>query len=123
MALSDACFEFTETIIAAAQELLEAVEWYDDSLLIMAAALPLMRPGLLAGAILFRPFSPSCRGRSTRSACGRLQSKRQYGLTTFVSPYAEDGPERSNTRSSEQSWPFYCQRRWLVVVGNLSSVT
>ena len=30
MALSDDCFEFTETIIAAAQELLAAVEWYDD---------------------------------------------------------------------------------------------
>ena len=30
MALSDACSEFTETIISATQELLAAVEWYDD---------------------------------------------------------------------------------------------
>jgi hypothetical protein len=30
MALSDACFEFTETIISAAQELLAAVDWCAD---------------------------------------------------------------------------------------------
>jgi hypothetical protein len=31
MALSDACFDLTETIISAAQELLAAVEWYADA--------------------------------------------------------------------------------------------
>jgi hypothetical protein len=47
MSLSDACFEFTQTVVSAAQELLDAVEWYADSSLAYGEEISALRQACL----------------------------------------------------------------------------
>jgi Uncharacterized protein conserved in bacteria (DUF2321) len=66
MSLSDACFEFTQTLVAASHELLEAVEWYADSPLAYGDEISALRQACLD--VQRTPWSPDAAATLIRLA-------------------------------------------------------
>jgi hypothetical protein len=87
MSLSDACFEFTQTLVAASHELLEAVEWYADSLLAYGDEIRALRQACLD--VQRTPLNPDA-------------AVEMVGLATSVMNYHDtlpDSPEERKRRA------------------------